>query len=65
MHEHSTFPEAYFAALLQGAFDAIISKDLDGTVLTWNPSAERLFGWSANEIVGQSIRQLIPPEIRW
>lgn len=42
--------------------DAIISKNLDGLVLTWNRGAERLYGYSAGEMVGQSIARLIPPD---
>ena len=42
--------------------DAIISKTLDGIILTWNAGAERLFGYSAEEAIGQPITLLIPPE---
>lgn len=51
---------ARFAAIVSCSSDAIISKSLDGTVQTWNPAAEALFGWSADEIVGQSITRIIP-----
>ncbi len=44
--------------------DAIVSKDLDGIVQSWNDAAERIFGYSAAEIVGHSIRIIIP-EDRW
>lgn len=50
------------AEVVEGSDDAILSKDLDGTVLTWNAGAQRIFGWSADEMVGRSIRRLIPPE---
>ena len=43
--------------------DAIISKNLDGIVLTWNRGAERIYGYSAEEMVGQSITRLMPPEL--
>jgi PAS domain S-box-containing protein len=42
--------------------DAIISKTIDGIILTWNPAAERLFGYSEAQAVGQSMRMLLPPE---
>lgn len=54
---------ARFAAIVACSSDAIISKSLDGIVQTWNPAAEALFGWTAEEIVGQPIGRIIPPEL--
>jgi PAS domain S-box-containing protein len=50
------------AAIVESSDDAIISKDLNGIVQTWNQSAERVFGYSAAEMVGASIRRLIPQD---
>jgi PAS domain S-box-containing protein len=54
--------DAHFAAVVATSDDAIISRSLDGTVVTWNPAAEGLFGYAASEMVGQSVRMLIPDD---
>ena len=53
---------ARFAAIVASSSDAIVSKSLDGIVQSWNPAAERLFGWTADEMIGQSIRRIVPDD---
>jgi PAS domain S-box-containing protein len=53
---------ARLAAIIESSGDAIISKDLEGTVLSWNESAERIFGYSAEEIVGKPVTLIIPSD---
>ena len=54
---------ARLAAIVHSSDDAIVSKTLEGVILTWNPAAERIFGYSAEEMVGASIYKLIPPDL--
>jgi PAS domain S-box-containing protein len=52
----------HLAAIVENAEDAIYSKDLGGRILTWNPAAERLYGWSAKEMSGKSVATIIPSD---
>ena len=50
------------ASLVEGTDDAIVSATLDGTIVSWNPGAERLYGYAAHEIVGEDVSVLVPSE---
>ena len=53
---------AYLAAIIASSGDAIVGKTLDSVITSWNEAAERMFGYTAAEAVGQQIYLIIPPE---
>jgi PAS domain S-box-containing protein len=53
---------AALASIVESSDDAILSKSLQGIILSWNKGAERLYGYTAEEVIGQSVSILIPPE---
>jgi len=55
-------PIELLAAIVESTDDAILSYDLDGILTSWNPAAERLYGYSAEEMIGAHVARLVPPE---
>ncbi|HEY7170948.1 MAG TPA: PAS domain S-box protein [Vicinamibacterales bacterium] len=53
---------ALVTSIVETSYDAIVTKDLKGTIRSWNPAAEKLFGYSAAGMLGKSIRLLIPQD---
>jgi two-component system, cell cycle sensor histidine kinase and response regulator CckA len=53
---------ARLAAIVEGSRDAIIGMDLDGAVVSWNPAAERMFGYKLDEVAGRSLSMLVPAD---
>lgn len=56
--------ESWLSAIVASSDDAIIGKTLDGIITCWNAGAQRMFGYTAAEMIGQSITKIIPPELR-
>ncbi|HYE99321.1 MAG TPA: PAS domain S-box protein, partial [Planctomycetota bacterium] len=58
----SELERSRLAAIVESSSDAILAKTLDGTITSWNPAAERLYGYTAPEAVGRSVGLIIPPD---
>jgi PAS domain S-box-containing protein len=54
--------QSRLAAIVESSEDAIVAKDLDGTIIHWNKAAERIFGYAAEEAIGQHITLIVPPD---
>jgi len=54
--------DAQLAGIVLASSDAIVSKTLDGTILTWNPGAQRLYGYTPEEMIGRDVTVILPPD---
>ncbi|MCC7448520.1 MAG: PAS domain S-box protein [Anaerolineae bacterium] len=62
-HKRAEGSRALLASIVESSNDAIISRTVDGTILSWNPGATRMYGYTAAEAIGQSIAILFPPDV--
>lgn len=56
--------DAFLAQAVQASADALFCQNTDGVLTTWNPAAERIFGWSAEEVLGRRTEALLPDQTR-
>jgi PAS domain S-box-containing protein len=63
-HKRAQETQAWLAAIVENSNDAIIGRLIDGTITSWNAAAERLFGYSATEVIGQSVSPIVPPDLQ-
>jgi PAS domain S-box-containing protein len=60
---HAEQARQLLASIVESSDDAIVSKDLNGVIASWNPGAERLFGYTADEVLGKSVPSLFPADL--
>lgn len=53
--DSTPWPQSLLASVIENSSDAIITKDLHGTITSWNPGAERLFGYAAEKVIGKAV----------
>jgi len=63
MHRSESLQQ-HLAAIVEGSSDAIITKSLDSIILSWNPAAQQLFGYAADEVIGQHITIIFPDDLK-
>jgi PAS domain S-box-containing protein len=61
---HAVRLRKQLASIVDSSDDAIVSKDLNGVIVSWNSGAERIFGYSADEVIGKSVTILMPPDLQ-